>query len=289
MPTDDPVLLALDRCAAHYQIPVGLLDQLAYGTAADLEHGSQSRPRALPLVARYQTFEESAAVLLRRRLGGWPGLHQDLRLSRSRGRAAGGELRAGVPADEHYSRCERRCRHGPSLFPAGRSGAVRTFAAIWRRRNGSRIRPLLAIEADRARECYRAGEELIPLVNEDSQPALWVLITIYRRLLEKIAANDYDVFSGRVRLTVPEKLTRLGERNREASAVMPSSPGERFRVMIFSMQNSTVAIAGGGLAGLAAGCALADAGFRVTLFERRPLSWRTRIFVSASGDRRDCR
>jgi squalene-associated FAD-dependent desaturase len=32
----------------------------------------------------------------------------------------------------------------------------------------------------------------------------------------------------------------------------------------------TVAIAGGGLAGLAAGCALADAGFRVSLFERRP-------------------
>jgi len=32
----------------------------------------------------------------------------------------------------------------------------------------------------------------------------------------------------------------------------------------------TVAVAGGGLAGLAAGCALADAGFRVSLFERRP-------------------
>jgi squalene-associated FAD-dependent desaturase len=36
------------------------------------------------------------------------------------------------------------------------------------------------------------------------------------------------------------------------------------------MQQRTVAIAGGGLAGLAAGCALAEAGFRVTLFERRP-------------------
>ena len=35
-------------------------------------------------------------------------------------------------------------------------------------------------------------------------------------------------------------------------------------------QGSTVAIAGGGLAGLAAGCALSAAGFRVTLFERRP-------------------
>ena len=32
----------------------------------------------------------------------------------------------------------------------------------------------------------------------------------------------------------------------------------------------TVAVAGGGLAGLAAGCALAEAGFRVTMFERRP-------------------
>ena len=33
---------------------------------------------------------------------------------------------------------------------------------------------------------------------------------------------------------------------------------------------STVAIAGGGLAGLAAACALSEAGFKVTLFERRP-------------------
>ena len=35
-------------------------------------------------------------------------------------------------------------------------------------------------------------------------------------------------------------------------------------------QNFRVAIVGGGLAGLAAGCALAGSGFRVTLFERRP-------------------
>jgi squalene-associated FAD-dependent desaturase len=40
---------------------------------------------------------------------------------------------------------------------------------------------------------------------------------------------------------------------------MPESPSQ-----------STVAVAGGGLAGLAAACALSDAGFRVTLFERRP-------------------
>ncbi len=37
-----------------------------------------------------------------------------------------------------------------------------------------------------------------------------------------------------------------------------------------SPTNSTVAVAGGGLAGLAAACALSDCGFRVTVFERRP-------------------
>ena len=37
-----------------------------------------------------------------------------------------------------------------------------------------------------------------------------------------------------------------------------------------TLSQPTVAIAGGGLAGLAAACALSDAGFRVTLFEKRP-------------------
>jgi squalene-associated FAD-dependent desaturase len=40
--------------------------------------------------------------------------------------------------------------------------------------------------------------------------------------------------------------------------------------MIHHSIQPTVAVAGGGLAGLAAACALADSGFRVTLFERRP-------------------
>ena len=35
-------------------------------------------------------------------------------------------------------------------------------------------------------------------------------------------------------------------------------------------QPPSVAVVGGGLAGLAAGCALVSTGFRVTLFERRP-------------------
>src|SRR5690242_20756407 len=40
--------------------------------------------------------------------------------------------------------------------------------------------------------------------------------------------------------------------------------------MTSDTQQKTVAIVGGGLAGLAAGCALAETGLRVTVFERRP-------------------
>jgi 15-cis-phytoene synthase len=56
-PTDDPVLMALTDAQRLYQIPIGLLDQLAYGTAADLEQGFVQSADA-PLVARYKTFED---------------------------------------------------------------------------------------------------------------------------------------------------------------------------------------------------------------------------------------
>ena len=75
----------------------------------------------------------------------------------------------------------------------------------------ARFRALLAMEGERAREAYTAADELIPLVSEDSQPALWVLSTIYRRLLEKIAARQYDVFGEKISLTTREKLVILGK------------------------------------------------------------------------------
>jgi phytoene synthase len=52
---------------------------------------------------------------------------------------------------------------------------------------------------------------LIPLVNEDSQPALWVLVTIYQRLLEKIAQKQYDVYAGKIKLSTFEKVSVLGK------------------------------------------------------------------------------
>ncbi len=69
-----------------------------------------------------------------------------------------------------------------------------------------RFRPVLEFEADRARKLYRSADELIPLIDDDSQPALWTLVEIYRRLLDRIAARNYDVFSRRVSLSTAEKV-----------------------------------------------------------------------------------
>ena len=68
------------------------------------------------------------------------------------------------------------------------------------------FRPLLEMEADRARQYYVSGRELIDYVDEDSRPALWTLVEIYSRLLAKIADRNYDVFTERVSLTTREKL-----------------------------------------------------------------------------------
>ena len=84
-----------------------------------------------------------------------------------------------------------------------------SFADLLTAPDPARFRPLLAMQADRARELYQAGDELIPYVSEDSRPALWVLVNIYRRLLEKIADRQFDVFTTKVSLTFWEKLRIL--------------------------------------------------------------------------------
>jgi phytoene synthase len=210
-PTDDAVLLALTDAQRRYQIPVGLLDELAYGTAADVEHDPAAAPEAVGMAARYQTFEE-----LRRYCYGVASVVGLVCI-----RIFGYHDPAAEPLAERCGLAfqltniirdvKEDVAMGRLYFPEEDLAQFGLSAADFATPDLGRIRPLLALEADRARECYRSGEELIPLVNEDSQPGLWVLITIYHRLLEKIASRQYDVFSERVRLTVPEKLTVLGK------------------------------------------------------------------------------
>jgi len=213
-PTDDPILLALTDAQRRFTIPAGLLDELAHGTAMDVEQmEAAAQASATPgLTVEYKTFE-------------------DLRLYCYRVASVVGLVCIHVfgyrdPAAEPLA---ERCGLAFQLTNIIRdvkedAGMGRVYlpeedlvkfglsaAELLAAPDPARFRPLLALEADRAREFYAAGEELIPYISEDSQPALWVLVTIYRRLLEKMAENQWDVFTTKVTLSTWEKLRILGK------------------------------------------------------------------------------
>jgi phytoene synthase len=67
-------------------------------------------------------------------------------------------------------------------------------------------RALLKEIASRAENFYRSAQELMPLIDRESRPALWVLVAIYHALLKRIERADYDVFSRRASVPMAQKL-----------------------------------------------------------------------------------
>ena len=68
-----------------------------------------------------------------------------------------------------------------------------------------RFRDLLRFEADRAKQYYGQARRLLPLVEKESRPALWAMMEIYERLLDRIVRNRFDIFQNSVRLSGMEK------------------------------------------------------------------------------------
>lgn len=215
-PTDDPIRLALTDAQRRYTIPAGLLDELAMGTAMDIDALPQDRDtstsRADPgLTVQYQTFEELKRYCYR--VASVVGL-VCIHIFGYRDPAAeplAEECGLAFQLTNIIRDVKEDAAMGRIYLPQEDLAHFGLSAAeLLSTPNPARFRPLLAFEADRAREFYRAGDRLSSYISEDSQPALWVLVNIYRKLLEKIAARNYDVFSGKVSLTVGEKLRILG-------------------------------------------------------------------------------
>jgi phytoene synthase len=70
-----------------------------------------------------------------------------------------------------------------------------------------RFRRLMKFEAERARKYYAAARNLLPLVEDSSRPALWAMIKIYERILDKIEGHQFDVFRHPIHLAGTEKLS----------------------------------------------------------------------------------
>jgi phytoene synthase len=213
-PTDDAILLALADTQRRFAIPAGLLDELAHGTAMDVEEAEASAQTssAPGLTIQYKTFEDlriycyrvaSVVGLVCIHIFGYRNPEAE-NLAERCGLAF--QLTNIIRDVKEDAGMGRIYLPEEDLAKFGLS-ALELLAVP----DPARFRPVLALQADRAREFYASGEELIPYVAEDSQPALWVLVTIYRRLLEKIAEKQYDVFTAKVALSTSEKLRILGK------------------------------------------------------------------------------
>ncbi|MGC2474526.1 MAG: phytoene/squalene synthase family protein [Candidatus Sulfotelmatobacter sp.] len=209
-PTDDAILLALTDAQRRYAIPAGLLDELAHGTAMDVE---DSEPQQVNGVAvQYRTFEDLRLYCYR--VASVVGLvcihifgYRDPAAEPLAERCGLAFQLTNIIRDvKEDASLERVYLPEEDLAKSGLS-----VSDVLSLTEPSRLRPVLTLEADRAREFYASGDELIAYIAEDSQPALWVLINIYRGLLEKIALKQYDVFTAKVALSTWEKLRILGK------------------------------------------------------------------------------
>jgi 15-cis-phytoene synthase len=215
-PTDDPVLLALTDAQRRFHIPLGLLDALAFGTAMDVEQmnveQTPERPQTPGLQVQYRSFQDlerycyhvaSVVGLVCIRIFGYTDPAAEP-LAEKCGLAF--QLTNIIRDVKEDATVGRIYLPQEELEQFGVSANDLTSV-----RDVSRVRPLLELQAQRAFENYRAGDELLHFVAEDSQPALWVLVTIYRSLLEKIVRLNYDVFTRKVSLTFREKLAILSK------------------------------------------------------------------------------
>ena len=203
--TDDPVLLALADSQKRYNIPLELLEKLVHGTVMDV---SAEGARAI----QYETFDQlydycyhvaSVVGLVCIRIFGYRDPKAEKLAERTGVAFQLTNIIRDVREDSQLGRVyiprEDLNRFGVDAHVLSNGTAP------------TALRPVLAFETERAREYYRSADELLPLIEEDSQPALWTLVEIYRRLLERIAQCNYDVFSQRVRLSTAEKAAVLAK------------------------------------------------------------------------------
>lgn len=72
------------------------------------------------------------------------------------------------------------------------------------------FRALMRFQVARAREYYRRGAALVPLLSTEGRAIFRVMHGTYQGLLDEIERRGYDVFSGRVRVPKWRKLLACG-------------------------------------------------------------------------------
>jgi 15-cis-phytoene synthase len=208
---DDPVLMALADVERNFPVPTPAFGELIDGCVADVRGTS------------YQTFDDLlyycrcvAGSIGRLSLGIFGTSHdadQAAELADSLGvalqltnilrdiREDHQNGRIYLPAEDLAKfDCDPRCWPGGTTPPDPPATAIDQSASPGFTR-------LVEFEAERARDWYATGWKLLGLLDRRSAACTGAMAGIYRRLLERIAAEPAAVLRGRMSLSGREKAT----------------------------------------------------------------------------------
>jgi 15-cis-phytoene synthase len=202
------VFLAVQDATERFHIPLHLLDELVAGVTMDLEHETKDVPDTYATFAdlyRYCYLVASVVGLVCIRIFGYKDPRAE-KLAEETGVAFqltnilrdvaedAARNRVYLPLEDmavHNVSLDALLHRAPSAPP------------------GINERALLAAIAQRAENYYRSAQELLPLIDRESRPALRVLVSIYHALLKHIERANYDVFTHRASVPTAQKLAIL--------------------------------------------------------------------------------
>ena len=203
--------MALADAQSRFKIPVELFEKLVYGTSLDLDIPQSSGVPAIVCptfeeLKHYCYYVASVVGLVCIRIWGYKDSKAEM-LAEDCGLAFQlTNIIRDVKEDAGLGRI-----YLPEEDLA-KFGLTPSQLAVENLNGGPRsqeIKPVLELEAERARRYYDSAKWLMELIEEDSRPALWVLVEIYSRLLKRITDRNYDVFTERIQLSLWEKLSVL--------------------------------------------------------------------------------
>ena len=209
----DPVFVAVRDTQARFNISSDLLEQLVQGTTMDL-YPDEDWDGKSPLYAdfdalyRYCFLVASVVGLVCIRIFGYTDPRAE-RLAEETGIAL--QL-TNILRDVKEDATRNRIYLPMDLM----TGYGLTVERVHALAEGTTTlipadRDMLRALGEKAEAYYGSAERLLPLIDSDSRAALWVLVTIYRRLLRRIAAAQYDVFSRRASVPRAVKMFLLGQ------------------------------------------------------------------------------
>lgn len=218
----DPLFLALKDTQQRFRIPEKLLEQLVAGTTMDLQAQCEGVTKLAVDGVEYQVYTSFEALyrycflvasvvgLVTIRIFGY----QDARAEQMAEHTGIAFQLTNILRDVREDAERGRVYLPLEDMAACDTSTERLLLAVQGAKSEPQIEPqieaLLGKEIGRAQGYYKAAEALLPLIEKDARPAMRVLITIYHRLLQRIAADPAAVFQRRVSVPTAEKLAVLG-------------------------------------------------------------------------------